>query len=197
MADSQRSTAVYIQQLESLQRQFESLPEADRRAGLKFAGQPLPPEDQDREDRKEQLLETQNLLCSTAGRLIAEYRELAQAAGVTDATLNNPAPHPRWLYAISDLIGHDSNFVSNMVSAVAIGKLLAHAKSAVTTVSTDPDYKPAKWFEDHTTVSGNSLRRAILNGKQIRTEGSKGKKLYSLTDAKAIWGNDIVSRESA
>ena len=57
------------------------------------------------------------------------------------------------------------------------------------------DYKTAKWFEDNTTVTGTSLRKAVSDGKFLRTVGPKGKKRYSFTDAKAIWGGDIVHTE--
>jgi hypothetical protein len=62
------------------------------------------------------------------------------------------------------------------------------------------DYKTAKWFEENTSVRGDSLRQAVSDGKFLRSVGPKGKKRYSLTDAKTIWGNDIVNvqqRESS
>jgi hypothetical protein len=60
-------------------------------------------------------------------------------------------------------------------------------------VETDAEnYKLASWFDENTTVSGDSLRKAVADGKRLRSKGSKRKKRYSLHDAKAIWGNDIV-----
>ncbi len=53
------------------------------------------------------------------------------------------------------------------------------------------DFKTAKWFDDHTSITGESLRKAVSDGKSLRTRGTKAKKLYSLTDAKLIWGSDI------
>jgi hypothetical protein len=77
-------------------------------------------------------------------------------------------------------------------------------KSAITafrTLPTNPadspeDFKTALWFDEHTTVSGGSLRRAVHDGKFLRTIGSAAKKRYSLTDAKTIWGSDIVHDEA-
>jgi hypothetical protein len=58
------------------------------------------------------------------------------------------------------------------------------------------DYQSAKWFEENTTITGESLRRAVADGKFLRTVGPKGKKRYSITDAKAIWGDGSFKRES-
>ena len=66
--------------------------------------------------------------------------------------------------------------------------------------SPQDDMKSAKWFEDNTTVTGESLRKAVSGGRFLRTVGPKGKKRYSLMDAKAIWGDDVIhssKRESA
>jgi len=56
----------------------------------------------------------------------------------------------------------------------------------------ESDYKPAKWFEDHTTINGDSLRQAVASGKFLPSYGGKNKKRYSLSAAMRIWGSDIV-----
>jgi hypothetical protein len=56
----------------------------------------------------------------------------------------------------------------------------------------EDDFRASAWFEENTSVTADSLRQAVSDGKFLRTVGPPKKKRYSLTDAKAIWGSDIV-----
>jgi len=58
--------------------------------------------------------------------------------------------------------------------------------------STGEPFYESNWFEKHTSISGDSLRQAVSQGKLLRTRGTEGKRLYSLPDAKRIWGDGIM-----
>jgi hypothetical protein len=58
--------------------------------------------------------------------------------------------------------------------------------------STEADFKTAKWFEDNTSINGDSLRKAVSDGKFLPNYGKANRKKYSLSAAKLIWGPKII-----
>jgi hypothetical protein len=58
------------------------------------------------------------------------------------------------------------------------------------------DYKPSEWFEKNTSISGESLRKAVSEGKILRSYGPKSQKRYSLSDAKKLWPAEFPDRQA-
>lgn len=112
-----------------------------------------------------------NSIAEAKDRLVEIREDLATACRERDI---NPEPITRWIQRVADFQGKPTSKAQEGPAG-------------------DTDYKSAKWFEKNTTVTGDSLRKAVSSGKFLRMWGPDKKRRYSLNDAKEIWGNDILT----